>query len=177
MAKYIGLMSGTSMDGVDAVLCEISPSTCTPLAAHTVEYPQELLLALNALCSEGPDELNTLAIADRLVAETFAQAVLGLLNKTNLSANDITAIGSHGQTVRHQPEGKVISAHFSTEALRGFTYQIGDPNTIAALTNIDVIADFRRKDIALGGQGAPLVPAYHNAIFSHDTKYLSLIHI
>ena len=177
MAKYIGLMSGTSMDGVDAVLCEITSAHCATLAAHSIPYPQELLAALNALCSEGPDELNTLAIADRLVAETFASAALGLLEKTNLVASDITAIGSHGQTVRHHPSGEIESAQFSNESLRGFTCQIGDPNTIAVLTDIDVIADFRRKDIALGGQGAPLVPAYHNAVYAHETKYRALMNI
>ena len=181
MAKYIGLMSGTSMDGVDAVLCEITSVHCATLAAHSVTYPQELLTALNALCSEGPDELNTLAIADRLVAETFANAALGLLEKANLVASDITAIGSHGQTVRHYPageaRGELKSAYFSKEWLRGFTCQIGDPNTIAVLTDIDVIADFRRKDIALGGQGAPLVPAYHNAVFAHESKYRALVNI
>ncbi|GEA05299.1 anhydro-N-acetylmuramic acid kinase [Alteromonas sp. KUL42] len=177
MAKYIGLMSGTSMDGVDAVLCEITSDHCATLAAHSIPYPQELLAALNALCSEGPDELNTLAIADRLVAETFANAALGLLEKTNLVASDIIAIGSHGQTVRHHPSGEIKSWLFSNESLRGFTCQIGDPNTIAALTNIDVVADFRRKDIALGGQGAPLVPAYHNAVFAHESKYRALVNI
>ncbi len=177
MAKYIGLMSGTSMDGVDAVLCEITSDHCATLAAHSIPYPQELLTALNTLCSEGPDELNTLAIADRLVAETFASAALGLLEKTNLVASDITAIGSHGQTVRHHPSGEIESAQFSNESLRGFTCQIGDPNTIAVLTDIDVIADFRRKDIALGGQGAPLVPAYHNAVYAHETKYRALMNI
>ena len=177
MAKYIGLMSGTSMDGVDAVLCEITSDHCATLAAHSIPYPQELLAALNALCSKGPDELNTLAIADRLVAETFANAALGLLDKTNLVARDITAIGSHGQTVRHHPSGEIESAQFSNKSLRGFTCQIGDPNTIAVLTDIDVIADFRRKDIALGGQGAPLVPAYHNAVFAHESKYRALMNI
>ena len=165
------------MDGVDAVLCEITSAHCATLAAHSIPYPQELLAALNALCSEGPDELNTLAIADRLVAETFASAVLGLLEKTNLVASDITAIGSHGQTVRHHPSGEIESAQFSNESLRGFTCQIGDPNTIAVLTDIDVVADFRRKDIALGGQGAPLVPAYHNAVFTHESKYRALMNI
>lgn len=177
MAKYIGLMSGTSMDGVDAVLCEITPAHCATLAAHSIPYPQELLAALNSLCSEGADELNTLAIADRLVAETFAGAALGLLEKTNLVASDITAIGSHGQTVRHHPSGRLTSSSFSNTSLRGFTCQIGDPNTISVLTGIDVIADFRRKDIALGGQGAPLVPAYHNAVFAHESKYRALVNI
>ena len=177
MAKYIGLMSGTSMDGVDAVLCDITATTCKTLSAHTIPYPSELLHALNDLCNEGPDELNTLGIADRLVAEAFSEVTLALLDKNNLEASDITAIGSHGQTVRHYPNSDVMSAHFSSSSIRGFTCQIGDPNTIAVLTGIDVIADFRRKDIALGGQGAPLVPAFHNAVFATENKHRALVNI
>jgi anhydro-N-acetylmuramic acid kinase len=165
------------MDGVDAVLCEISPYECTTLAAHSLSYPYELLCALNSLCSEGPDEVNSLGIADRLVAETFAQVTLELLEKNALSSCDITAIGSHGQTVRHHPNSDVLSAYFTSPSIRGFTCQIGDPNTISALTGINVIADFRRKDIALGGQGAPLVPAFHNAIFASQQHYRVLVNI
>lgn len=165
------------MDGVDAVLCDISLTSCTTLAAHSLPYSSELLSALNALCIEGPDELNSLAIADRLVAETFAKVTLELLEQNELNASDITAIGSHGQTVRHHPNSDVLSAHFAKSSIRGFTWQIGDPNTIAVLTGIDVIADFRRKDIALGGQGAPLVPAFHNAVFASDDKHRALVNI
>ncbi|WP_394221552.1 anhydro-N-acetylmuramic acid kinase [Alteromonas gracilis] len=177
MAKYIGLMSGTSMDGVDAVLCDITQTCCTTLASHAIPYPTELLSALNALCSEGPDELNSLAIADRLVAETFAKVALELLEQEGLCPSDITAIGSHGQTVRHHPNSDVFSVHFSASSVRSFTCQIGDPNTIAVLTGIDVVADFRRKDIALGGQGAPLVPAFHNAVFASNEKHRALVNV
>lgn len=181
MAKYIGLMSGTSMDGVDAVLCDISGDAfgyqCQTLAAYSFPYPDELLTALNALCIKGDNELNTLAIADRLVAEVFADAVHALLAQENLSASDITAIGSHGQTIRHHPDCNVLSLSFSKDNLRTFTCQIGDANTLAVLTGIDVVADFRKKDIALGGQGAPLVPAYHNAVFAHTSKYRILVNI
>lgn len=170
-------MSGTSMDAVDAVLCDITATSCETLSAHTIPYPSELLHALNDLCNEGPDELNTLGIADRLVAEAFSEVTLALLDKNNLEASDITAIGSHGQTVRHYPNSDVMSAHFSSSSIRGFTCQIGDPNTIAVLTGIDVIADFRRKDIALGGQGAPLVPAFHNAVFATENKHRALVNI
>ncbi|WP_420933760.1 anhydro-N-acetylmuramic acid kinase [Alteromonas sp. A081] len=181
MAKYIGLMSGTSMDGVDAVLCDISGDAfgyrCQTLAAYSFPYSDELLTALNALCITGDNELNTLAIADRLVAEVFADAVHALLAQENLSASDITAIGSHGQTIRHHPDCNVLSLSFSKDNLRTFTCQIGDANTLAVLTGIDVVADFRKKDIALGGQGAPLVPAYHNAVFAHTSKYRILVNI
>ncbi len=180
------------MDGVDAVLCDISDGTsvsdnegrenkketvCRTLAAYSLPYPDELLSALNALCVEGSNELNTLAIADRLVAEVFAEAVHALLAQEKLSASDITAIGSHGQTIRHHPDCNVLSLSFSKDNLRTFTCQIGDANTLAVLTGIDVVADFRKKDIALGGQGAPLVPAYHNAVFAHPSKYRVLVNI
>ena len=165
------------MDGVDAVLCDITHTSCNTLAAHSIPYPTELLSALNVLCSEGPDELNTFSIADRLVAEVFAQVTLELLEKSSLTASDITAIGSHGQTVRHHPNSDVLSAQFSNSSIRGFTCQLGDPNTIAVLTGIDVIADFRRKDIALGGQGAPLVPAFHNTVFASNHSHRALVNI
>ncbi len=169
------------MDGVDAVLCDISNDAfgfkCQTLAAYSLSYPDELLSALNALCTEGSNELNTLAVADRLVAEVFANAVQALLAQENLAASDITAIGSHGQTIRHHPDRNVLSLSFSKGNLRTFTCQIGDANTLAVLTGIDVVADFRKKDIALGGQGAPLVPAYHNAVFAHPSKYRILVNI
>ncbi|CAM4401083.1 anhydro-N-acetylmuramic acid kinase [Alteromonas australica] len=165
------------MDGVDAVLCEISEHECTTLGAYSLPYPESLLRALHALCVPSTDEVNTLAIADRWVAEVFAQAALGLLNKYQVSAKTICAIGSHGQTLRHYPNRDIQSAVFKPQDMRGFTCQIGDPSTIAALTNINVVADFRRKDIALGGQGAPLVPAYHAAVFSDPEKYRALVNI
>jgi anhydro-N-acetylmuramic acid kinase len=181
MAKYIGLMSGTSMDGVDAVLCYIESGECHTLDSTSLPYPPTLLAMLHSLCSPSVNELNTMAVADRLVAETFAKAVIALLEKTDTSAADITAIGSHGQTIRHFPQthldGDAQISQFPPHDHRSFTLQIGDPNTIAVLTNIDVIADFRRKDIALGGQGAPLVPAYHQAVFAHNTASRVLVNI
>ncbi|MDO6567250.1 anhydro-N-acetylmuramic acid kinase [Alteromonas sp. 1_MG-2023] len=174
MAKYIGLMSGTSMDGVDAVLCDITVDKCQTLHAVSIPYPANLLSLLHSLCTPSHNELNAMATADRLVAYSFAQAVSVLLSETQLSPSDITAIGSHGQTIRHFPQGIELQNDIEQ---KGFTCQIGDPNTLAVLTGIDVIADFRRKDIALGGQGAPLVPAYHNAIFAHDTHPRVLVNI
>lgn len=169
------------MDGVDAVLCHIESGECHTLDSTSLPYPPTLLAMLHSLCSPSANELNTMAVADRLVAETFAQAVNTLLDKTNTSAADITAIGSHGQTIRHVPQthldGDAHISQFPPQEHRSFTLQIGDPNTIAVLTNIDVIADFRRKDIALGGQGAPLVPAYHQAIFAHSTQPRVLVNI
>ncbi|QIZ77618.1 anhydro-N-acetylmuramic acid kinase [Ferrimonas lipolytica] len=155
MTYLIGLMSGTSMDGVDAALVQFDDhGQPTLLEQHTLELPAPLLIELHRLCRPGNDEIDRLGRADRALAQVFAEACHNLLAKTKLNASDISAIGSHGQTVRHMPDGH-----------HAFTLQLGCPNTLAALTGIDVIADFRRKDIALGGQGAPLVPAFHQALF------------
>ncbi|MCL1141929.1 anhydro-N-acetylmuramic acid kinase [Shewanella gaetbuli] len=152
---YIGLMSGTSMDGVDAVLVDFASGYPKFIGAYTQSIPTHLLKGLQQLCQPDRDEINRMGQLDRSVGLLFAQAVNQLLTQENISPNDVIAIGSHGQTVRHMPNLDM-----------GFTLQIGDANTIAVETGIDVIADFRRKDIALGGQGAPLVPAFHQQIFT-----------
>ncbi len=152
---YIGLMSGTSMDGVDAVLVDFSDQQLKLIASHTLELPNRLLSGLQQICQSGCDEINRMGTLDRDVGKLFAQAVNELLEKAQIDKQQVIAIGSHGQTIRHMPNLEM-----------GFTLQIGDPNTIATLTGIDVIADFRRKDIALGGQGAPLVPAFHQQHFA-----------
>lgn len=153
--RYIGLISGTSMDGIDAVIVDYSNDQCKTLDFDTYPYPDDLLEELKALCQPGVNEVNRMAMADRRVAACFAEACEDLLRRNNMKAEDIRLIGSHGQTIRHHPDGEY-----------GYSVQIGDGNSIAVLTGIDVVADFRRKDIALGGQGAPLVPAYHQAVFS-----------
>ncbi|WP_076407646.1 anhydro-N-acetylmuramic acid kinase [Shewanella sp. UCD-KL12] len=163
---YIGLMSGTSMDGVDAVLVDFSGQQPKLIAKHSEPIPKHTLKGLQRLCLPGSDEVNLLGQLDRNVGQLFALAVNELLCKAEISKQAIIAIGSHGQTVRHMP-------NLDT----GFTLQIGDPNTIAVLTGIDVIADFRRKDIALGGQGAPLVPAFHQQIFSNKDNSRVILNI
>ena len=162
------------MDGVDAVLCDITSDDCTTIHAVSVPYSESLLTLLHSLCHSSPNELNAMATADILVAETFSHATNLLLSETGISKRDIVAIGSHGQTIRHFPSGTPLSVNVPQ---KGFTCQIGDPNTLAVLTDIDVVADFRRKDIALGGQGAPLVPAYHNAVFAHAHHSRVLVNI
>ncbi|AQS37673.1 molecular chaperone [Shewanella psychrophila] len=152
---YIGLMSGTSMDGVDAVLVDFNERQPKLVAKHSETIPKHTLNGLQRLCLPGNDEINLLGQLDRSVGQLFATAVNALLAKAAVEKEQVIAIGSHGQTVRHMPNLDM-----------GFTLQIGDPNTIAVATGIDVIADFRRKDIALGGQGAPLVPAFHQEIFA-----------
>ncbi|QLE84556.1 anhydro-N-acetylmuramic acid kinase [Shewanella sp. Scap07] len=163
---YIGLMSGTSMDGVDAVLVEFEQQQPRLIASHSEPMPRSLLKGLTRLCLPGNDEINLQGNLDRAVGQLFAQAVNNLLANNAIPAEQITAIGSHGQTIRHMPNLDM-----------GFTLQIGDPNTIAALTGINVIADFRRKDIALGGQGAPLVPAFHQQLFAQPGSARIIVNI
>jgi anhydro-N-acetylmuramic acid kinase len=163
---YLGLMSGTSIDGVDAALVDFSAAQPRLLDCQTYPFPPSLLDELHQLCSPGDNEIELMGRADRAVAEVFAHASLSLLKDNFLRPDQICAIGSHGQTIRHIP--------FSENS---FSLQIGDPNTIAAITGIDVIADFRRKDIALGGQGAPLVPAFHKAIFASSQHSRAVVNI
>lgn len=160
------------MDGVDAILADISDSSITPIAAVSNPYSADLLEQLHQLCLVSVNEINLLGQADRAVGRVFAEAVNQLLAEQQLSPADIRAIGSHGQTVRHYPAGPPGS-----QDNNGFTVQIGDPNTIATLTGIDVIADFRRKDIAYGGQGAPLVPAFHAAKFAESGQHRAIVNI
>ncbi|WP_421247132.1 anhydro-N-acetylmuramic acid kinase [Aeromonas jandaei] len=149
--RYIGLMSGTSMDGIDAVLVVIDGDQLRVEAA--LSHPWPTAHELHELCTPSDNEIDRMGVADNLVAREFAAATHALLAKTGLTPADIRAIGSHGQTIRHRPQ-------------LGFTLQIGNPALLAALTGIDVIADFRTMDMALGGQGAPLVPAFHQAFFA-----------
>jgi anhydro-N-acetylmuramic acid kinase len=150
-------MSGTSLDGVDGVLMRIAaagqPQTLAGVALPMPEDLREELLALN---TPGPDELERAARAANALARLYALAVEQLLAEAGLTASDITAIGAHGQTVRHRPE-------------QGFTIQLNAPALLAELTDIDVVADFRSRDVAAGGQGAPLVPPFHAAMFGGNT--------
>jgi anhydro-N-acetylmuramic acid kinase len=162
---YVGLMSGTSLDGIDAVLVDFSVAKPVLLCSHSLKLGSALTQALQKLCDEQQktDEINLMGRTDRLVAQRFSTAVIELCQKANVKPEQITAIGSHGQTIRHYPDTAL-----------GFSLQIGDANTIAVITGIDVVADFRKKDIALGGQGAPLVPAFHQYTFA-DTKHDRII--
>lgn len=161
---YIGIMSGTSLDGLDAVLVDLS---ATPRALHHahLDYPAEFRASLRHLCEAKQVELETLMTVDAQLAELSAHCVQELLSRAELQASHITAIGSHGQTVRHVPPPREGD---TADAGRGWTLQIGDPNTIAALTGITVVADFRRANLARGGHGAPLAPAFHTAAFSAE---------
>src|SRR5690349_11833070 len=131
---YIGLMSGTSIDGIDAALVDFSQSPPTVVATHYTPYSEEMRLKILALCHKGEDEIERLGELDILLGKAFAQATNQLLQQQSLSPTMIKAIGSHGQTIRHRPHQP-----------HRFTMQIGDPNTIAAETGITTVADFRRK--------------------------------
>ena len=149
---FIGLMSGTSADGIDAVLITTEGNQSELVGSHHRPMPAPLRDEILAFRQSGRDELHRLATLDVQLAEEYAVAVSTLLKATQLEAATVAAIGCHGQTLRHHPEGNTP-----------FTLQIGDPNRLAELTGITVVSDFRRRDMAAGGQGAPLVPAFHRA--------------
>lgn len=163
---YLGLMSGTSMDGIDLALVSFKHTSVRLIDARTLPFNPSLERKIHALCHPQEDEINRTGQADRELALAFADAVSVMLKKNQLHSSDIRAIGSHGQTVRHHPDLQ-----------HGFTLQLGDPNTLAVETAIDVVADIRRKDIALGGQGAPLAPAFHQAVFSSEKHSRIILNI
>ncbi|WP_338880959.1 anhydro-N-acetylmuramic acid kinase [Achromobacter veterisilvae] len=150
---YIGLMSGTSVDGVDGVLARLGGGQPPRvLASASLPMPANLRQELLALNLSGEDELARGALAANALARLYAQAVAALLRDAGVAARDVAAIGAHGQTVRHRPDS-------------GYTLQLNAPALLAELSNIDVVADFRSRDVAAGGQGAPLVPPFHAAVF------------
>jgi len=153
---YIGLISGTSMDGIDAVLVDFSGEHPRLLAGETFPYPAALRAALDELRAD-PDAFPAARLArlDAEVGHAFAEAANGVLAKADIQAHRVRAIGSHGQTVLHRPDDTFPH-----------TLQIGDPTRIAAATGIDVVADFRRADLAAGGQGAPMAPLIHQALLA-----------
>ncbi|MEX2499521.1 MAG: anhydro-N-acetylmuramic acid kinase [Wenzhouxiangellaceae bacterium] len=157
---YIGLISGTSMDGIDAVLVDFAGERPRLVAGQTFQYPVALRAALDELRAD-PDGFPAARLArlDAEVGHAFAEAASGLLAEADIPAHQVRAVGSHGQTVLHRPDDPF--AH---------TLQIGDPNRIAAGTEIDVVADFRRADLAAGGQGAPLAPLIHQALLANHEE-------
>lgn len=163
---YIGVMSGTSMDGVDTALVEIEDNRVRLVAHDDYPMPAELKQTLLSVCTGQSTNLKALGELDHQLGHLFADAIMQLLDKSGYSAEQIRAIGNHGQTVFHQPTGEYP-----------FTIQLGDANIIAVKTGIDTVADFRRKDMALGGQGAPLVPAFHKHIFAMQDSATVVLNI
>jgi len=158
---YIGLMSGTSMDGIDAALVDLSGPNPKLINTYNLPWPEALQQALIGARGIPDDQLSSLSSLDLhsldlLTAKIFAQACVGVLENTQYKSQDVIAVGSHGQTIRHRPD---LDPPFSL--------QIGSAKYIAGLTGIDVISDFRTADIKAGGQGAPLAPAFHNCVFHH----------
>ena len=163
---FIGLMSGTSLDGMDAVLVNFgkTPQDIKIMGHSYVPYEDAIKEALLRLHSPNTNELEESLIIGNTISKKAYEAIDALLKKTSITSKDIKAIGFHGQTVRHQPQ-------------KGFTLQIGNPALLAELSNINVIADFRSRDVAASGQGAPLVPAFHHEIFSHPKTYRAILNI
>ena len=160
-------MSGTSLDGIDAALVDFSTGHAQLLDFYYQAYAAELKLKIQSISlADQPILLRDYGQLDSQLGLLFAQAVTKLLANNQLASNAIKAIGSHGQTVYHAPEGNY-----------GFSLQIGNPNHIAELTGITTITDFRRRDIVLGGQGAPLVPAFHQAMFADDKQTRVIVNI
>jgi len=160
---YIGVMSGTSLDGIDISLVDIAEQ-CSLIASHYMPMPGQLKDDLLALCSSSTDEIARAAQAEQQWVELTAQGIAALLAQTGIESEKIRAIGSHGQTIRHEP-----SKHF--------TVQIGNPALLAELTSICVVSDFRRRDMAAGGQGAPLVPAFHEMLFKQRNTPCAILNI
>ncbi|EIK52015.1 anhydro-N-acetylmuramic acid kinase [Stutzerimonas stutzeri TS44] len=163
MTLYLGVMSGTSLDGLDVVLVEHTTRTRL-LASRFHPLPDDLRREILALCASGPDELARAALVEQQWVTLAASVIHELLEQTQLEPTAIRAIGSHGQTVRHEPQ-------------RGFSIQIGNPALLAELSGITVVGDFRRRDVAAGGQGAPLVPAFHEAAFHSDDKVRAVLNV
>jgi len=163
--KYIGIMSGTSLDGIDVVLCEIDAHSCELVSS--LEYPMPLELKADILTMiEDKSSLEQVGILDHRLGLLFTQAVGALLIRENIDASSVKAIGLHGQTLWHEPTGEYP-----------FSMQLGDPNILTAKIRIPVVADFRRKDVALGGQGAPFAPAFHEFLFGGSEAYMSIVNI
>jgi anhydro-N-acetylmuramic acid kinase len=161
---YVGLMSGTSLDGIDAVLAAFENNTCKLLHSQFIPFDEALRIELLALNSAGANELERAAVAANELSRRYAAAIQALLGKAEIRAEQVKAIGCHGQTVRHRPD-------------LGFTIQLANPALLAELSGIAVVADFRSRDIAAGGQGAPLVPAFHAALFSHPEHHRVIVNI
>ena len=169
MAYFIGLMSGTSMDGVDAAIVDIDPAENTLVPIHSLSspYSQTLKLKLDTLlAADEKFSVHEIATVDAEIADAFADAALAVLTQSALSKDSIVAIGSHGQTIRH-----------GTSYVPAYTYQLGNGARVAAKTDIPVVSDFRSYDVAKGGEGAPLAPAFHEWFFSKPGTKRALLNL
>src|ERR1700730_5543455 len=167
MGFYLGLMSGTSMDAIDAALVDFDVSPLALVAVRATALDPALKRRI-ARVLDSPDRvaLDELGQLDVELAKGFAEAALALLRDAGIDPERVTAIGSHGQTLRHRPDLPTP-----------FTWQIGDPNTLTEMTGITVVADFRRRDVAAGGQGAPLLPVFHDHVFRSDDEDRAIVNV
>ena len=171
---YIGLMSGTSLDGVDGVLVDFNAANDFSVLAHAYQpFPDVLRQEFLALNSPGFGELHRSALSANALARVYAQVVQGLRAQPGSQGRWITAIGSHGQTVRHRPQEFDVSPGNPG----GYTLQLSNPALLAELCGVDVVADFRSRDVAAGGQGAPLVPAFHTSVFGKPADSVAVLNI
>jgi anhydro-N-acetylmuramic acid kinase len=166
---FIGLMSGTSMDGVDGVLVDFGGTTPHVLSAHFLPYPQALRLAFLDLNCPGNNELHRAAVATHELVALYADVCHTLMRCAGRPGAAIRAIGAHGQTVRHQPP--------AADTAHPYTWQLNQPARLAELTGLPVVADFRSRDLAAGGQGAPLVPPFHAALFAQPGVSRAVVNI
>ncbi|MBM1145243.1 anhydro-N-acetylmuramic acid kinase [Alcanivorax sp. ZXX171] len=162
---FAGLMTGTSLDGVDAVLARFGEHRVELLAHHNAPLPTDLRDTLLALTRPGADEIDRAGPCHRALGRLYADAVTALLERADVAPSRVTAIGSHGQTVRHRP------------GTDGFSLQLGCPDTLATATGIPVIHDFRNKDMVLGGQGAPLAPRFHEHLFADPERRVAVLNL
>jgi anhydro-N-acetylmuramic acid kinase len=165
---FVGLMSGTSMDGVDGVLVDFAAPRPVVLGHASSAFAASLRQDLLDLNSAGANELHRAALAANALVRVYASVVAQLLGSAGVAAHRVRAIGAHGQTVRHRPQ-----QYDGT----GYTIQLNQPALLAELTSIDVVADFRSRDVAAGGQGAPLVPPFHQAFFGHLAGHTGVLNI
>ncbi len=165
--RYAGVMSGTSLDGVDAVVADFAPAdgrVCATLGAAHLDFPPALHDELQALQAPGADEVARVARASVALADLYAEAILGACADAGVEPRDLAAAGVHGQTIRHRPEA-------------AWTVQINDPARVVERTGVTVVADFRRRDLAAGGHGAPLVPAFHRALFARKGRHRVVVNL
>jgi anhydro-N-acetylmuramic acid kinase len=165
---YIGLMSGTSLDGIDGVLADFSGPRMVVTHHASAAFSPDLRAELLALNTPGSDELHRAALAGNALSRAYAGVVRTLLERSGLAPQSIRAIGAHGQTVRHRPQ------EFDGT---GYTLQLNNPSLLAERTGIAVVADFRSRDVAAGGQGAPLVPAFHQGVFGRGGETMLVLNI
>jgi anhydro-N-acetylmuramic acid kinase len=164
---FAGVMSGTSLDGVDAVIADFAPKSgkpCETLGAAHIGFPSLLRDELLALQQPGNNELARAGAAANMLAELYSEAIARALAAAKIAAGNVLAAGVHGQTLRHRPD-------------RGFTVQLNNPARVAEKSGMVVVADFRSRDVAAGGQGAPLVPAFHAALFGRPDRHRVIVNV